>query len=353
MLWKSIGHLLRERFRIRSVVLADAHLRESEYALKIAGEINTYAHVTNVANLPEIHGYWAERYVRPLFEPFGFSNGEGFYLSYVEHALQALPDRTVQIVTLGSGNCEFEVGLATELIAKGYRQFQIECLDINPAMLERGQRLAVNQNVIDWLKFSVTDINHWVPITTYDIVIANHALHHFVNLEHIFDQIKAHLSPAGYFLTHDMIGRNGHMRWPEALAVVNRLWLELPETYKYNHNSKRYEAQYINFDCSKGGFEGIRAQDILPLLNERFGFDLFVPFGNVIDIFVDRCFGHNFDVTQKWATDFIDGVQALDQSLIESGEIKPTHMLAAMCLDVTRRPRVYKHLTPSFCVRPV
>ncbi len=353
MLWKSISHLLRKCFRVRSVVSPTADLGGSDYARKIAREISTYTHVTNVANLPEIHGYWAERYVRPLLEPFGFSNGECFYLSYIERVLQALPDQTIQIINLGSGNCELEVYLATELIAKGYRQFQIHCLDINPAMLERGRALAVAKGVIDWLKFSVSDINHWVPTTTYDIVIANHALHHFVNLEHIFDQIKAHLSPAGYFLTHDMIGRNGHMRWPEALEVVNRLWLELPEPCKYNHISKRYEAQYINFDCSKDGFEGIRAQDILPLLIERFGFDLFVPFGNVIDIFVDRCFGHNFDVTEKWATEFIDRVQALDQSLIESGEIKPTHMIAAMCLDVTRRPRIYKHLAPLFCVRPV
>jgi hypothetical protein len=150
-----------------------------------------------------------------------------------------------------------------------------------------------------------------------------------------------------------MIGRNGHMRWPEALEVVDAFWKELPDTCKYNHMLKRHEPQYINLDCSEQGFEGIRAQDILPLLTERFEFDLFVPFGNVIDIFVDRSFGHNFDANARWATDFIDRVHKLDQELLEAGKLKPTHMYAAMRVTKVAKPRIYKHLTPEFCVRPV
>ena len=55
-----------------------------------------------------------------------------------------------------------------------------------------------------------------------------------------------------------------------------------------------------------GSFEGIRAQDILPLLVERFTFDEFIGFGNVIDPFVDRSFGPNFDIaspkiSRSWA----------------------------------------------------
>ena len=332
---------------------SEAGVSHEEYERKIALEIGNYAHVTNVANLPEIHGYWADTYVRPLLEQFGFSNEQSFYLGYIERMLVALPDRMVRIINLGSGNCELEVYLATALVEKGYQQFEIECVDLNPAMLERGRALATEQGVVERLRFSSSDINRWAPHDRYDIVIANHALHHFVELEHIFDQIRAHLRPEGFFLTHDMIGRNGHMRWPEALDVVNRLWRQVPESCKYNQLLKRHEPKYINFDCSKEGFEGIRAQDILPLLIERFGFELFVPFANVIDIFVDRCFGHNFDARQKWATDFIDQVQQLDQSMIEAGEIKPTHMYAAMCLDRDRPTRVFKHLTPRFGVRTV
>jgi SAM-dependent methyltransferase len=265
--------------------------------------------------------------------------------------LRAASGRATRIVNLGSGNCEVELTLAKALLQKGHSNFTIECVDLNPAMLARGEKLAQDTGVHEFLRFTVADINAIRLAGMYDVVIACHALHHFVALEHIFDEIKAHLHPHGYFLTHDMIGRNGHMRWPEALEVVHAFWDELPESLRYNQLLRRHEPQYINFDCSSEGFEGIRAQDILPLLVEKFHFVLFVPFGNVIDIFVDRCFGHNFDLQDSWAIDFIDRVQAKDQALIEAGTIKPTHMYAAMRSGDVTEPLFHKHLTPAFCVR--
>lgn len=326
---------------------------QSDYEQKLALELKIYENMVNVANLPEIHGYWANVYVRPLLEQFDFANEDQFYLNHIEQVLREAGGRTIRILNLGSGNCQLEVGLALALQQKGHQAFTIECMDLNPAMLARGEALAKEKGVEGHLRFTAMDINKLQLSSTYDVVLANHALHHFVQLEHIFDQIKTHLRPEGFFLTHDMIGRNGHMRWPEALEVVNALWSELPDRCKYNQMLKRHEPQYINIDCSSQGFEGIRAQDILPLLIQRFEFDLFVPFGNVIDVFVDRSFGHNFDANDKWATDFIDRVQRIDQELIESGKLKPTHMYAAMRVTKAERLRIHKHLTPEFCVRQV
>ena len=51
---------------------------------------------------------------------------------------------------------------------------------------------------------------------------------------------------------------------------------------------KVIEEQYENWDCSEEGFEGIRAQDILKLLNKNFYFKKFLAYGNLIDIFIDR-----------------------------------------------------------------
>ncbi len=323
-----------------------------EYAERIRREIETYRHVENVSNLPEIHGYWAHNYVLPLLEPFGIRNEVEFYLQYVAKYLANSEGGPATVVTLGAGNCQLEVDLAKGLLAAGMTGFTIECVDINTNMLERGRALAAEQGVSEYLRFTEADANKWSPNRQqYGVVIANHALHHFVALEYLFDSIRSCLVPAGYFLTHDMIGRNGHMRWPEALEIVQRFWAELPERYKYNRLLKRHEPDYINFDCSDEGFEGIRAQDILPLLIEKFQFELFVPFGNVIDIFVDRCFGHNYDSTNDWDRAFIDRVQAADQSAINAGIVKPTHMYAALTVRPPKELFVHGHLTPEFCVR--
>jgi hypothetical protein len=100
-------------------------------------------------------------------------------------------------------------------------------------------------------------------------------------------------------------------------------------------------------------FEGIRAQDILPLLVQKFNFDLFLAYGNVVDIFIDRCFGHNFDASDPVDRAFIDKVHLIDEAAIEEGLIKPTHLTAVMTKQTFQPspPRFYKHLTPEFCIR--
>ena len=84
------------------------------------------------------------------------------------------------------------------------------------------------------LVFVEADFNTWIASKQYAAVIANQSLHHVLELEHLFDQVKGSLRPDGYFVASDMIGRNGHQRWPEALAEVQRFWRDLPKEYRWN-----------------------------------------------------------------------------------------------------------------------
>lgn len=96
---------------------------------------------------------------------------------------------------------------------------------------------------------------------------------------------------------------------------------ELPAAYRYNVMLRRHEETYLDGDCSGEGFEGIRAQGILPRLRERFGFELFLGFANVIDAFIGRCFGPHFDPARTWDREFIDRVHAQDEAEILAGNI--------------------------------
>ncbi len=201
------------------------------------------------------------------------------------------------------------------------------------------------------MHFSETDIAHWQPQTQYQVVIASQFLHHVPGLETLFDTIKSALTDDGLFLVDDTIGRNGHKRWPEALALVDALWSELDERHKFHHLHGVTNHRFINWDCSLTGFEGIRAQDILPLLLKNFGFETFIAFGNLIDVFVERPYGPNFDIHHPEDLAFIDWVQALDQANMATGRIKPTHMIAALGKSQLKQTAVIRHLTPEFCVR--
>jgi phosphotriesterase-related protein len=132
---------------------------------------------------------------------------------------------------------------------------------------------------------------------------------------------------------------------------VREFWTELPAAYRYNLQLHRRERTFKDWDCSVEGFEGIRAQDILPLLMARFGFEAFLPFANLIDPFIDRGIGHNFDPANPEDTAFIDRVHARDEAEIRAGRIKPTHLMAVLTTDRSVRGQCRDGLTPEHCVR--
>ena len=330
---------------------ASTQANEATYAAKIAQEQAIFATQINVHDLPSIFHYWSNKYLRQMQEPFGFSNPDQFFETCLARAFHAAAQRPARFVSIGAGNCDAEVRLAVALKQQGMSDFVLECIDINPHMLERGRALASEAGVALQVLPLQGDFNAWRPQQQFDAVIANQSLHHVLNLENLFDAIHAALAPGGTFITSDMIGRNGHQRWPEALAIVQEFWNELPKHYRYNVQLKRQEHKFQNWDCSQQGFEGIRAQDVLPLLIQRFDFEFFLGFANIIDPFIDRSFGHHFNANTEWDRDFIDRVHARDEAEMLAGSLKPTHMLAVMRKDYSGTTNYWKHLTPQFCAR--
>jgi hypothetical protein len=218
-------------------------------------------------------------------------------------------------------------------------------------MIARGKALAVAEGVADHLTFARGDLARWAVDRPFAICLANHSLHHIRELESLLGRVRRAIGSEGVFLVNDMIGRNGHLRWPEVRVLVEEIWRRMPDRYKFNHQLARFEAEFEDWDCSQEGNEGVRAQDILPLLMERFHFEVFVPFASLIDVFIDRSFGHNFDPDRPEDRRFIDEVARLDQEKLDAGEIKPTHLLAALRAVPVERPVVHRHHTPEFCLR--
>jgi SAM-dependent methyltransferase len=319
------------------------------YALSLAAEKEVYRNCVDVHNLPPVFHYWSNSFVRPKLEAFGFSTPDEMFRQHVEKLFQTGGSK--HIASIGAGNCRLEVDLASHLVRTGRTEFVVDCLDLNPDMLARGRAAAEDAAISAYINFIPLDLNAWSASQEYDVVIANQSLHHILNLENLFSEIKRALKPGGTFLVSDIIGRNGHQRWPEALDLVREFWQKLPPSYRYNRSLQRYEETYEDWDCSGESFEGIRAQEILALLLKTFHFELFIAFANIIDPFVDRAFGSNFNPDASWDRNFISEVHRRDEQELLSGSLKPTHLIAVMGTDPSVPTLFHGPLSPAHCLR--
>lgn len=321
------------------------------YEASRAQETGAYRDCLHVHDLPDVFHYWSNRHVRPKLLPFGFDSPNAMFARCLEEQCREGGNRIRRFVSLGAGNCDLEIALAAGLRACGYDRFVIDCLDMNTAMLARGRICAERTGVARHLEFTECDLNAGIPDRACEAVVANQSLHHVQNLEGLFERVKRSLNGGGIFAISDIIGRNGHRRWPEALDMVHEFWRALPPSYRFNAQLGRYEELLDDWDCSGVGFEGIRSQDILRLLLREFHFHFFLPFGNAIDPFVDRAFGPHFDVMSEWDRAFIDRVHRTDDAAISSRKLTPTHMLAVVGTG-SRISRVFpENLPPESCVR--
>jgi len=285
-----------------------------------------------VHDLPDIFHYWSNKYLKPLVNGMGYEGIDDFFAKEMAKITpHDGPD--LRIVSVGSGDCAVEIGIAARLEALGVRNFRFTCLDISDAALARGTTYLQGTGLGDRFTMTVHDFNEGLLPGRFDVVMANQSLHHVVGLESLFASIKNQLATDGVFLVSDIIGRNGHQRWPEAKVLVDEVWQDLPDRYRYNWMLKRQEHQFMDWDCSQEGFEGIRAEEVLPLLLASFSPSVFITWANIIDVFIDRGFGHNFREQSAWDLQFIDRVQDIDQRAMASGIVKPTHLLAAFRLQ--------------------
>jgi len=312
---------------------------------------NPVTDMTSVLELPEIFHYWSSKYISSDMSRFGFSSPEEFLFQHTRVFLKQSTKQRINILSLGSGDCSFEYNLAKKLLQCRLSNFVIECLDINSDRLNSGKEAVDKAGLAEHFQFTCEDVNSWKPYKKYGVALAYYSLHDVQNLEGLFDSVQRSLKPDGLFIISDLIGRNGQMRWPEALDALKPFWDELPEAYRYNRVMGRQEKQFINHDRSIGEGLGLHTQDILPLLLERFNFNFFYPYGNIIFAFIDRSFGHSFDVNAEWDKDFVDRVHARDEAGILSGELKPTSMLAVLTRQKTEVLLKHPDLTPGHCLR--
>lgn len=258
----------------------------SDYETRLSQQEDQYQTGADIHGLlPSIHYYWMARYASPrIRHVFGSADITEFYANALAKLLHS--GSQCRFVSIGPGDCAIEIAIAKRLMEDRLSHFTITGLEVGANMVAVAEANIAREGLSGYVACERFDVNTGAIAGPVDAFLAHHSLHHIVALERLFGMMAEALTADGHFLTCDMIGRNGHMRWPETLHYVETMWAMLPPEKKYNHQLRCHHHDFVNWDCSTEGFEGIRSQDILPLLIEYFSFEAFVGCGGFIDIFV-------------------------------------------------------------------
>ncbi|MEZ5900850.1 MAG: class I SAM-dependent methyltransferase [Hyphomicrobiaceae bacterium] len=324
----------------------------NEYERRIEQQKLQYANKEKLKKLPDIYRYWSRTYLQPKLEDvFGRRSIYDIYSEAFIGACQATGSGR-KILSIGCGDGQIEVAIAENILKTDFRDFKFLATELADVRMERAKKLVHEKKLEDYFDFKIVDVNEWEPNETFAGIMAQHTLHHIVELEKLFAFINRNMEPEGVFPIVDIIGRNGHMRWPETLEIMNRLWSILPQKYKFNHQFNKTIDPYLNHDCSKTGFEGIRAEDILPLLCDNFSFTHFVGVGGFEDVFVERGYGHNFDPENETDRAWIDTIAVMNDAMLETGAVKPTMIFAvAKKKNSAIVTRTHRGLSPENAIR--
>jgi SAM-dependent methyltransferase len=323
---------------------------ELTYEQRIEAQIAQYAETVNMHDLPDIFHVWSHNYIGPpMAEVFGTpSIDEAYALAYIE-AREGKPGLG-KILSIGCGDGQVEIRVAKILIEKGHRDFLFVCADLSPILLGHLRTAVKNEGLENLFLPIEADLNRIKVEGSFDMIMANHALHHIEALEQLFDYSRIKLTERGIFATCDMIGRNGHRRWIECDVFIQSIWPMLSPKQQYHVQLKRHSETFVDHDCSREGFEGIRAEDILPLLMKTFNPYKFVGAGGLIDVFVDRGYGHGFNPKDEKDLAMIHHIAGLNEILLDAGAIKPVWTMAYFTKD-RRQERFYRNRSAANSLR--
>jgi len=165
-----------------------------------------------------------------------------------------------QACSLGSGASRIE----RELMRQG-AVARWDLYDVSSLVLFRA-KLSMAAN---WRRVTthVADVNRVsLPRNTYDLILCNACLHHFVELERILDEISEALTEDGLLAVWEFVGEK-RLQWSEARTAFQHALLDdVPEEFRAGS-----DARILRPDISTlSPFEAVRSDDIPALLQERF-----------------------------------------------------------------------------------
>lgn len=226
----------------------------------------------------------------------------------------------IKILTICCGSARIEESLFRAVAIKPH----ITLVDINHDLLELASH---RMREIADTSIICGDANEIkLPENEFDVAICVSGLHHIVELEHLISQLSKSLKPNGEFWSiGEYVGRNNARLWPESYDIADQIFSSLPNKYRVNNitNNKPIDAHLSNIDCSATTFEGIRAEDIIDVLDEYFISEHVDRWSTIAWRIIGPAYVDNYNISNPDDRRAVEEIAHLDVKYLTSGCLRP------------------------------
>jgi SAM-dependent methyltransferase len=149
----------------------------------------------------------------------------------------------------------------------------------------------------------------------FDVVLCAGGLHRVLELERLGEQVWRSMVQEGeLWAIGQYVGRSGARLWPEAYAIANPFFRQLPERYRVNHSmpGRRVDADLPNLDFSIGTFDAVRSEEIEAVLSRWFLPHQLTKQACFVWRLLDPAYRANYDLERKEDRAVIERAAVLD-----------------------------------------
>lgn len=181
------------------------------------------------------------------------------------------------------------------------------------------------------VRFLAADVNTIaLEENTFDLIYVNQSFHHFLELEHILEQVYRALTPQGYFVLDEYVGPP-RFQWTDAqLALTAQLLGIMPRELRMYANGieKRSEGRSTVEDVIRVcPSEAVRSDEIVPLFRNNFQTVRQNNLGGTIQHLLYSGIVQNFPDGDPETDHLIDCIDGIERVLIDHGIIPSDFVL--------------------------
>ncbi len=209
----------------------------------------------------------------------------------------------------------------------------IDAYDLSKPRIEFARKEAEKRGYSNIINYCVADIYKIKEHNNYyDIVLAEHSLHHFSPLRSLLFKINNFLKPDGFFIVNEFVGPSRFQWTDRQIEAIGGLLSILPAKYRARWNDKTVKTKIFRPSrlsmILNDPSEAVESSNILPLLQEAFNIKEIKEYGGTILMMLFSDIAHNFLSENRETKCFLDFCFNAEDVLLQNKYIKSDFVIA-------------------------